>query len=162
MSKKIQEKPNEKAENKQPKNKDNEKVDEEEINNNEETTETDAETEDSEPVITEGGSSPNVKNTVINPAWKPVGTDQTGEHTTVFNKDSADWSEMENAISYATGLSHDNMTIWFLGNGGENKAIGTVTSKDNQQVYRVYIEWVDGQGWKPTKVEELYENDKGR
>ena len=32
--------------------------------------------------------------------------------------------------------------------------------ENNPQSYRVYIEWVDGEGWKPVKVEELKENDK--
>jgi hypothetical protein len=54
------------------------------------------------------------------------------------------------------------MTVWYLGNnnGNPNSSIGTVSTKDKQQTYRVYIEWIDGQGWKPTKVEKLVENDK--
>jgi len=49
------------------------------------------------------------------------------------------------------------MVVWFLGNNNkdQNKSIGTVSTTDKSQKYRVYIEWVDGGGWKPTKVEEI-------
>ena len=104
-------------------------------------------------VVTEGGSDPEVKKTIVNPAWEPVGTSQTGQH---FNEYSGvDWDEMVQALSYGTGIDPSNMTIVFLGNNGPDKSVGTVKQKDTQQVYRVYIEWVDEKGWKPTQVEEL-------
>jgi cytoskeletal protein RodZ len=104
-------------------------------------------------VVTEGGSDPEVKKTIVNPAWEPVGTSQTGQH---FNEYSGvDWDEMVQAISYGTGIDPGNMTIVFLGNNGPDKSVGTVKQKDTQQVYRVYIEWVDEKGWKPTQVEEM-------
>ena len=104
-------------------------------------------------IVTEGGSDPQVKKTIVNPAWEPVGTTQTGQH---FNEYSGvDWDEMVQAISYGTGIDPSNMTIVFLGNNGPNKSVGTVKQKGTQQVYRVYIEWVDEKGWKPTQVEEL-------
>lgn len=110
----------------------------------------------SQEVVTEGGSSNAVK-TIENPAWQPVGTSQTGEHTPVYDQSSVDWQEMLNAISYATGLDKSNMTVYWLGRDKSttNGSFSTVTSKDKQQKYNVYIQWVDGQGWKPTKVEEL-------
>jgi cytoskeletal protein RodZ len=115
------------------------------------------------PVITEGGSGPNVKKTIENPSWKPVGTSQTGEHAAVYDDSSVDWQEMLKALSYGTGIDQGNMTVWYLqsNNGNPNQAIGTVSTKDKQTTYRVYIDWVDGQGWKPVTVEELIENDKG-
>ena len=104
-------------------------------------------------IVTEGGSDPEVKKTIVNPAWEPVGTSRTGQH---FNEYSgADWDEMVQAISYGTGIDPSNMTILFLGNNGPDKSVGTVKQKDTQQEYRVYIEWVDEKGWKPTRVEEL-------
>lgn len=104
-------------------------------------------------IVTEGGADSNVVRTIVNPNWEPIGTVQTGEHTNVY--EGVDWDEMVAAIGYATGLSTDNMTIKFLGNDGHNKSKGTVFSKDKTQIYRVSIEWIDGEGWKPTLVEEL-------
>lgn len=106
-------------------------------------------------VVTDGGEGDNVNKTIENSSWQPIGTTQTGEHTSVYDPDSVDWAEMLQAMSYATGISQDNMTVWFLGNNGHNKSVGTISSKGQQEKYRVYIEWVDGQGWKPTKVEQL-------
>ncbi|RTR35364.1 DUF1510 family protein [Robertmurraya yapensis] len=125
-----------------------EEADEEEMDENEVEEE-----ESGEAVVSEGGSSPNVVKTIVNPAWKPVGTVQTGEHHNTY--DGVDWEEMVDAISYATGISEDQMTIHFLGNNGPNKSVGTVYTKGKTEIYRVYIEWVDGQGWKPTQVEQL-------
>lgn len=138
----------------------------EETETSEETEEADASDTDLEPetdnVVTSGGSDSNVAETIENPGWKSVGTTQTGEHAAVYDESSADWQEMLTAMSYATGIDQSNMTVWYLGNnnGNPNSSIGTVSTKDKQQTYRVYIEWIDGQGWKPTKVEKLVENDK--
>lgn len=116
-------------------------------------------TDESKKVVKDGGSSANVLRTIENPTWKPVGTSQTGPHTPIYDTSSVDWQEMLNAITYATGLDQSNMTVWFLGRDRSttNASIGTVSSKDKQQKYKVYIKWVDGQGWMPTKVEELAE-----
>ncbi|SFA95055.1 MULTISPECIES: YrrS family protein [unclassified Bacillus (in: firmicutes)] len=113
-------------------------------------------------VVTSGGSDSNVEETIENPGWKSVGTTQSGDHATVYDESSADWQEMLAAMSYATGIDQSNMTVWYLGNnnGNPNSSIGTVSTKDKQQTYRVYLDWVDGQGWKPAKVEKLVENDK--
>jgi cytoskeletal protein RodZ len=119
--------------------------------------------DESQAVVTEGGSSPNVEKTTENSDWKPVGTSQTGSHTPVYDTSSTDWKEMLNAISYATGLDQNNMIVWHLGRDRsvDNGSIGTVSSKDKKQKYNVYIQWVDGQGWKPTKVEQLTDNQNG-
>lgn len=104
-------------------------------------------------VVIGGDPSSNVIQTIINPNWRPVGTVQEGVHTNVY--DGIDWDEMVEAITYATGLEKENMTIHFLGNNGHNKSVGTVYSKNKQEIYRVYIEWIDQEGWKPEKVEQL-------
>lgn len=115
--------------------------------------------DDSQAVVTDGGTSPNVVKTIENPAWKPVGTTQTGEHTAVYDQSSVDWQEMLQAVSYATGLDSGNMTVYWLGRDKTtaNASFATVASKDKQQKYNVYIKWVDGEGWMPTRVEELAE-----
>jgi cytoskeletal protein RodZ len=137
--------------------------DTEDTGSDENETDTTVEEPESENIVSEGGTDPNVKNTITNPDWQPVGTTQSGEHVPVYDKSAVDWKEMEKAISYGTGLNQSEMTLWFLGRnkeGAENQSVATVSTKDNSVTYRVYIEWVDGQGWKPIKVEELFENDR--
>ncbi|MCM3705250.1 MULTISPECIES: YrrS family protein [Cytobacillus] len=143
----------------QNKDKDKEKADKDPEEEKEKEKEENAEeTEgDQEQVVTEGGSGPDVERTIENPAWKPVGTSQTGEHTAVYDQNHADWQEMLSAISYATGVDQGNMTVWFLGNNGPNSSVGTISTKDKSEKYRVYIDWVDGKGWKPSRVEVLNE-----
>lgn len=94
--------------------------------------------------------------------WQPIGTEQAEPHETMFSEDTVDWEEMKQAIALAAGLEADEMIIWFIGNGGEQKAIGTVSPSDNSKVYRVYISWITNEGWQPTKVEILKENDFGK
>lgn len=115
--------------------------------------------DDSQAMVQDGGSSSNVLKTIVNPAWEPVGTSQSGPHTTTYDSTSVDWQEMLNAITYATGLDPSDMTVYWLGRDKTtaNASIGTVASKDKQQKYNVYIQWVDGEGWVPTKVEEIAE-----
>ncbi|WP_108669503.1 YrrS family protein [Peribacillus acanthi] len=107
-------------------------------------------------------SGENVKSAYTNETWKPVGTTQVGEHSADFTKDGTDWNEMEKAIMYGAGLTEGSYTLWWLERGGNptSQAIGTISPKDNSTTYRVYIDWIDGEGWKPTKVEELIVNDK--
>lgn len=128
---------------------------------NQEVVKDKAATTEPELVKVEGGADENVLNTYTSKSWKPVGTQQTGVHTTSFDKGSTDWNEMTKAIAYGAGIDEASMRLWWLNNGGaSNKAIGTVSAGNNPQAYRVYIEWVDGEGWKPDKVEELKVNDK--
>jgi cytoskeletal protein RodZ len=130
----------------------------------EEKTEDDADPEkagDAELVEVEGSGDGNVAATYTSEGWKPVGTEQSGEHTTSFEKGSVDWNEMSKAIASGAGIDEGSMKLWWLQNGGSpTTAIGTVSEGDNPKTFRVYIEWVDGSGWKPVKVEELKTNDK--
>ena len=99
---------------------------------------------------------PIVAERVVNTAWKPVGTSQTGEHVSVYSEGHVDWNEKLKAIAYTTGLSADNMIVWIIQNGGgPQKSIGVVSSKNKEEKYRVYLQWVDGEGWKPEKMETL-------
>ncbi|MDQ0414503.1 MULTISPECIES: YrrS family protein [Mesobacillus] len=128
---------------------------------NSEKAKTASSEEQADPVVTEGGSDANVKQTIENPGWKPVGTTQTGDHTPAFDESTVDWQEMILAYSYATGIDKNNMTLWWNENGGApNTAVGTISEKGSDQTFRVWIQWVDGEGWKPVKVEELIQNDK--
>lgn len=91
--------------------------------------------------------------------WEPIGTKQTGEHVSVYEKGTVDWEEKEMAIAYGAGLleqlHEDNLIFWRIGNGGSpQKSIGRVSTKtERDKVYVVAIEWIDGKGWQPTSVE---------
>lgn len=127
-----------------------------------EEEETEEKPADEEVVVSEG-TEPNVEQDIVNPNWEGVGTTQSGEHASSFETDSSDWQEKEQALAYATGIPLSDMTVWYISGNGPQGAIGTVSPKSNKnEAYRVYIEWVDGEGWKPIKVQKLEENDKGR
>ncbi|MGM0752268.1 MAG: DUF1510 family protein [Bacillota bacterium] len=158
-------------EDKKSEEKDNEDKKDEEKKSDEETQKDEASDEEQDTVKLEGedqnelkveeSDEPNVKKTMVHPDWKPIGTEQTGEHVSSYDLGSADWQEKVKAVSYATGIPEDNMTVWYIeGNGGPQKSMATVTAKDTKTPYRVYLQWVDGKGWQPTKVQELVENDK--
>ncbi|MCP8967257.1 YrrS family protein [Ectobacillus ponti] len=90
-----------------------------------------------------------------NAAWQPIGTSQSGPHETKYDSASQDWKEMLQAVSYALSTPVDNMVVLHLGNNGPDKAKAFIQTRDKKQKYRVYIEWVDQAGWKPTLVEDL-------
>lgn len=114
---------------------------------------------DDSTIVTEGDPNSNIVNTIVNPNWKPIGTEQAEPHTTSFDSGSVDRNEMEKAVSYATGFDRADMVVWWLGRNGGNSITATVSSKTTKQVLKVYLDWVPNEGWKPTKIEELKEND---
>lgn len=128
-----------------------------------EKEETDEESDEQE-VVEKESDEQNVEKVIIDPEWEPVGTEQTG-HQSSYQMGSIDWNEKEKAAAYAIGISPENMTNWWTKGGAnpDSQAIMTVSesSKPNE-AYRVYLEWVDGEGWKPTEVKKLIENDKGQ
>ncbi|MFC4557906.1 DUF1510 family protein [Virgibacillus kekensis] len=85
---------------------------------------------------------------------KPIGTSQTGEHTSSYERGTVDWNEKVKAIKMATGLD-DSMTLWRLENGGgPHKSVGKVSPDGVQDwMYVVNLQWVDQKGWKVTSVE---------
>ncbi|MEH7223159.1 YrrS family protein [Bacillus sp. JJ1566] len=114
---------------------------------------------DESAVVTEGDPESNIIKTIVNPAWKPIGTAQGEPHSIDYTEDSVDRNEMEMAASYATGFDRSDMVVWWLGRNGGNSITATVSSKTTKQVLKVYLDWVPNEGWKPTQVEELKEND---
>lgn len=121
--------------------------------------ETDIESVETENETIENNSEDtNVIKTEVNSSWKPVGTQQAEPHVAIYDDESRDRLEMHLALQYATGLTEQDWILWRIGNdGGPNKAKGVVSSNDKKKVYRVYIEWIQNQGWKPTKLEQLNE-----
>ncbi|MDQ0158706.1 DUF1510 family protein [Alkalibacillus salilacus] len=127
--------------------------------NNEEDTESDSPEEPTDETVTESDKE-NVTR-VIERDWEPIGTEQEEPHNSEFSEGTQDRAEMEDAIEYATGLSEDNIIFWRLESGGmANHVIGTVTDSNQEEVYRVYLDWIEGEGWQPQKIEELEVNDK--
>lgn len=123
----------------------------------EDSEEDESEDEESEKEVQEEDSEdPVVDKSITDPNWKPIGTKQEGEHTSLYDGSSVDWQEKIDAISYATAINNDQLTVHWLKNGGApNKAIGIASTIDESEMYRVYLEWVDGEGWKPTQVDVL-------
>lgn len=106
--------------------------------------------------VIEHPADSSVAQSIIDPTWEPIGTTQTGEHVSLYDGTSVDWKEKERALLYATGLTEDNVIFKRIQNGGSpQKSIGIVTSLDSTEKYRVYLEWIDGEGWKPTQLDVL-------
>ncbi|MCT2537641.1 YrrS family protein [Aquibacillus koreensis] len=133
---------------------------------------TDDEPSDDEPTTNSDEQSEIVKETVSSDDenvieaytanWKPIGTSQVGEHEINWSElqDSQDWPEILSASSLATSVYVDDMIAWWVEGDGEEKIIATISDKAQTDTYRVYLSWVDQEGWMPTKVELLKENDK--
>lgn len=129
---------------------------EETTSETEEEENTEIEDNDASTVTTEPSNDSNVESVVIDSGWQPIGTEQSGEHVSSYNSSSVDWDEKVKALAYGANLDPSNMYVKYLGNGGSpQKSIGTVTSKDGSEIFRISLEWVDGEGWKPTKKEIL-------
>lgn len=92
--------------------------------------------------------------------WSPIGTSQEGTHTTSYQNGSQDRIEIKRAVSNVTKLAEDNMVEWRVENGGDQKVIATVSDNNETEYYRVYLTWVDNQGWQVNRLEELKQNDK--
>lgn len=149
-------------------------TEQDQIDNSQQTEDTEQDDETDESVITKDESSvteneelsdqkvivpsdeSDVIEAYINPAWEPIGTEQSEPHVAIYKKASQDWAEMTATLAYATQLSEEDFFIYRIENDGDvNKAIGTIVTNDKQYKYRIHIEWVENEGWKPTLVEEL-------
>lgn len=94
--------------------------------------------------------------TIVDTSWEPIGTKQTGYHESKYDGKSIDWNEKKEAIAYATLFDVEDLIFWKIKNGGdEQRSIGIVSTFDKKHKYRVYLQWEDGKGWKPTKLEVL-------
>lgn len=119
------------------------------------------ESEQAEVEVIESSTDAFVLESRIDPSWEPIGTAQTGPHVSLYDGTSVDWKEKEQALLYATGLTDDNVIFWKIRNGGEQKSIGILSSMDKVEKYRVYLEWIDGEGWKPVQLDMLKTLDIG-
>ncbi|PGD31668.1 hypothetical protein COM27_22910 [Bacillus wiedmannii] len=93
------------------------------------------------------------KGSQTNSSWKPIGTEQGAKPEMKFKEGTVDWSEMKKAISYAVDVPESQLIFDFIGNNGNNKAYGNVRDKQSDKKYKVDIDWVENQGWKPVSVQ---------
>ncbi|SDZ86371.1 cell envelope-related function transcriptional attenuator common domain-containing protein [Thalassobacillus cyri] len=115
--------------------------------------------EDTKDEPRQDSGKPNVSE-VITKNWSVVPTQQENHTIITFEKGTLDWEEMTTAVAKGTGLANSDMILWWAEGQGTDRAIATVTNKAQTENYRVYVSWVDGAGYKPVKVEVLYENDQ--
>ncbi|TYR82327.1 DUF1510 family protein [Priestia megaterium] len=114
------------------------------------------EQEESSELQVEENPEQGVETRTVDPSWEPAGTSQGEKPASSYKKGSTDWNEMLAAVSAGSGVDVNNMTVWRLeNNGGPEQAVATISSKSDKTKYRVEIEWVDNEGWKPTVVEKL-------
>ncbi|WP_433770952.1 YrrS family protein [Bacillus wiedmannii] len=100
-------------------------------------------------------TQPKATDAYTKPSWKPVGTEQGATPAMTFQKGTADWNEMNQAISAAIDVPVEQLVIHRIGNNGKNKAYGNVQDKQSGKKYYVNIDWVDNEGWKPVLVQTL-------
>ncbi|WP_110111427.1 YrrS family protein [Bacillus sp. CGMCC 1.16541] len=145
------------AENNENKNDDQDKNDEQQEKSTEEELEEESEeTEENSEAEVQENPEAGVNRRVVDPSWEPVGTQQSEPHVATYDKGSVDWNEMLQAVSYGSGVPVEDMTVWRLGNNGSpQKAVATISSKSENKKYRVQIDWVENEGWKPVVVDEL-------
>ncbi len=89
-------------------------------------------------------------------AWQAYPTAQTGEHQSTFAQGHIDYEEKLQSIFSVVPIEQQESIIWSVKNNGNAKsAIAVISSNDKTQKYRVAIEWIEQQGWKPVQVEVL-------
>lgn len=89
-------------------------------------------------------------------AWQAYPTVQTGEHQSTFTQGHIDYEEKLQSIFSVVPIEQQESIIWSVKNNGNAKsAIAVISSNDKTQKYRVAIEWIEQQGWKPVQVEVL-------
>lgn len=77
-------------------------------------------------------------------------------HAIDYNDGSADRVAIKNQIMEATGLGSD-LTEWWVGENGPGRVEATVTNPSQSEIYRVYLQYGDG-NWHVTSYERLNSN----
>ncbi|MEK4230081.1 YrrS family protein [Solibacillus sp. FSL H8-0538] len=109
-----------------------------------------------EEAIVSQSDDPVVNEVQTNPSWQSYPTKQNGVHTSTYQKGHIDYEEKLGAAFSVTQLSPEASIVWNVkNNGSADTASVVVSSLDKTLKYRVSIEWVDGAGWKPVKLETL-------
>lgn len=77
-------------------------------------------------------------------------------HNTNYSEGSSDRVAIANAVSSVTGLNQSDMITWRVGNNGPGQVFAVMSDSGRNDVYRVLLQFGDGQ-WHVTSVEELPE-----
>ncbi|GAE32222.1 YrrS family protein [Alkalihalobacillus hemicellulosilyticus] len=103
--------------------------------------------------VDEGSSRPSADE------WEPIGTTQS-ELRLEFGEGTTNRQEMDRALSYASGLSLEEMTVWRIENAGDQRSVrGVVSNYENSETpYEIFLEWQDGEGWLPVQLNQLDHN----
>ncbi|WP_079708428.1 YrrS family protein [Paraliobacillus ryukyuensis] len=122
--------------------------------------ETDGANSQGELELTEVESNEEIVKDAYTADWEPIGTSQEGSHQISWEQGSTDWQEMLQAAKIATGVAPDEMNYLWVSGNGEQKVIATFSDRSITNHYRVYLSWVENEGWQPTRVDRLTENDQ--
>ena len=88
--------------------------------------------------------------------WEPYPTKQVGPHASVYQKGHIDYEEKLSSIYSVIPLERENSILLKIqNNGSAQTSRAIVTNIEKTEIYRVFIEWVDKEGWKPMMVEVL-------
>ena len=93
-------------------------------------------------------------------SWSPIPTEQEEPHEITWEQSSVDWNEMMKAAELATGIGIDDMYyLWVSGNGPQS-VTATFSNSAMEEHFRVYITWIEGQGWQPERGDVLENQDE--
>ena len=107
-------------------------------------------------VIVQESNDPTVAEVIVNPEWKVTPTKQKGEHVSAYEKGHPDYEEKLATFRQAVGLEENNIIYWSVKNGGNaDSSVAVVSTGDKTENYRIHIQWLQNEGWKPVKVEKL-------
>ena len=107
-------------------------------------------------LIVQASNDPMVEEVIVNPQWDVTPTTQTGEHVSAYEKGHPDYEEKLETFRQAVQLAQDDVIFWSVkNNGSTGSSVAVLSSNDKTENYRVYIEWVENEGWIPVKVEKL-------
>ncbi|MFL0505027.1 YrrS family protein [Ureibacillus sp. 179-F W5.1 NHS] len=107
-------------------------------------------------LIVQSSNDPIVEQVITNPSWDVTPTKQSGEHVSAYEEGHIDYEEKLKTIRNAVQLDGNNIIYWSVkNNGSADSSVAVVSNNDKTEKYRVYIEWVQNEGWKPVKVEKL-------
>ncbi|QCR32965.1 YrrS family protein [Lysinibacillus sp. SGAir0095] len=107
-------------------------------------------------IIVQASNDPTVEEVIVNPQWKVTPTKQVGEHVSAYEKGHPDYEEKLETYRQAVQLEEENIIFWSVkNNGSTDSSVAVVSNMDKTENYRIYIEWLQNEGWKPVKVEKL-------